>query len=73
MPSIDTRTLRMLTSAQRRYNDSLARQQAAIRLDEVETYLQHERQKRGLEPVTCDNGKVIAWVRTRPQQPTGDR
>jgi tetrahydromethanopterin S-methyltransferase subunit G len=57
---------------QRRYADSLARQAAEQRLDEVERRVENERVRRGLEPVVTDTGKVIAWVRTR-QQPKGGR
>jgi len=67
MPNIDLATLRRVAAMQRRYADGLARQQAERRLDELETALLHERQRRGLEPVTTDTGKVIAWVRTRSQ------
>jgi len=55
----------------RRYRDVLARQLAERRLDELETAVLHERERRGLQPVTTDTGKVIAWVHTRPQTPGG--
>jgi hypothetical protein len=56
---------------QRRYADALARQAAAQRLDQLDRHIQSERQRRGMEPVTTDTGKVIAWVHTRPQVPGG--
>jgi hypothetical protein len=71
MPSIDLATLRRVAAMQRRYADSLARQLAERRLDEVERHVQNERQRRGLQPVVTDTGKVIAWVRTRPQPQEG--
>ncbi len=71
MPSIDTATLRRLAAMQRRYADALARQVAAQRLDQLDRHIQSERQRRGMEPVTTDTGKVIAWVHTRPQTPGG--
>ncbi len=67
MPNIDRELWLRLIARQEKYNDVLARQQAERRLDELETALQHERQRRGLQPVTTDTGKVIAWVRTRSQ------
>ncbi len=71
MPSIDTRTVQRLIRSQRRYADVLARQLAERRLDEVEAHVHDERQRRGMEPVTTDTGKVIAWVHTRQQTPGG--
>jgi hypothetical protein len=71
MPSIDTRTVQRLIRSQRRYADSLARQLAEIRLDEVEAHVHDERQRRGLQPVTTDTGTIIAWVHTRQQTPGG--
>jgi hypothetical protein len=72
MPNLDRRTFLNLTRAQRKYNDTLARQQAERRLDELDAALDRERQRRGLKPITCDNGTIVAWVRTRPQSP-GER
>jgi len=72
MPNIDAGLLRRLATTQRRYRDVLARQIAEQRLDEVERRVQHERERRGMEPITTDTGAVIGWVRTRPQSP-GDR
>jgi hypothetical protein len=37
----------------------------------LDRHIQSERQRRGMEPVTTDTGKVIAWVHTRPQTPGG--
>ena len=67
MPSIDLGTLRKLAAMQRRYADALARQAAVQRLDEVEAHIQSERQRRGMAPITSDNGEVLGWVRTRSQ------
>jgi hypothetical protein len=67
MPNVDAATVRKLVAMQRRYADRLARQVAEQRLTDLETAVQHERQRRGMEPITTDTGKVIAWVRTRPQ------
>ncbi len=72
MPSIDLGTLRRVAAMQRRYADSLARQAAEQRLDEIERRVQNERQKRGMQPITTDTGKVLGWVHTRPQTP-GER
>ncbi len=72
MPNIDRGLWRRLIARQEKYNDVLARQVAERRLDELETALDHERQKRGMQPITCDNGTVLGWVRTRPQSP-GER
>jgi len=72
MPNIDRELWRRLIARQEKYRDVLARQQAERRLDELETALDRERQRRGLQPITTDSGKVIAWVRTR-QQPTGGK
>ncbi len=71
MPNVDLATLRKLAAMQRRYADSLARQAAEQRLNELDAALEHERQRRGLQPVTTDTGKVIAWVRTRQQPQEG--
>jgi hypothetical protein len=71
MPNIDRELWRRLTARQEKYRDVLARQQAERRLDELETVLDHERQRRGLQPVTTDTGKVIAWVRTQAPAPGG--
>ena len=71
MPNVDAATLRKLAAMQRRYADSLARQAAEQRLDDVERRVENERVRRGMEPVVTDTGKVIAWVRTRPQTPGG--
>ncbi len=71
MPNIDAATVRRLVAMQRRYADSLARQMAVQRLDEVERRVESERQRRGMQPVVTDTGKVIAWVHTRPQTPGG--
>ncbi len=71
MPSIDTATLRRLAAMQRRYADALARALAAQRLDEVEAHIQNERERRGMQPVTTDTGKIIRWVHTRQQTPGG--
>ncbi len=71
MPWIDKESLRKISATQERYRDVLARQQAAIRLDELEQYLQSERERRGLKPVVTDTGVTIAWVRTTPQVPGG--
>ena len=71
MPNIDLATLRRVAAMQRRYADSLARQAAEQRLTELETALEHERQRRGLEPVVTDTGRVIRWVRTRQQPQEG--
>ena len=65
MPSINIGLLRSLARTQEKYADVLARQIAEQRLDEVEAHVQHERERRGLQPVVTDTGKVIAWVRTR--------
>ena len=67
MPNIDLATLRRVAAMQRRYADSLARQAAEQRLTELETALDRERQRRGMQPITTDTGKIIRWVRTRPQ------
>ncbi len=45
-------------------NDRLAREQAEQRLDEIERNVMHERQRRGMQPVTQDDGTIIGWVRT---------
>ncbi len=71
MPWIDLETVRRVSATQRRYRDQLARQQAAIRLDELETALLHERERRGMAPVTNDDGTIIRWVHTRQQTPGG--
>ncbi len=71
MPSIDLGTLRKLAAMQRRYADSLARQQAERRLDELETALLHERQRRGMQPIMSDTGAVLGWVDTRQQPKEG--
>ena len=72
MPWIDKESLRKISATQDRYRDVLARQQAERRLNELETALEHERQRRGLKPITTDTGEVLGWVRTRPQAP-GER
>jgi hypothetical protein len=72
MPSIDTRTVQKLITTQRKYADVLARALVEQKLNELETALDHERQKRGLKPITNDDGTIIRWVRTRPQSP-GER
>jgi hypothetical protein len=71
MPNIDRGLWLRLIARQQKYADALARQAAVQRLDEVEAHIQSERQRRGMEPVTTDTGKVIAWVHTRPQSPGG--
>jgi L-amino acid N-acyltransferase YncA len=71
MANIDLATLRRVAAMQRRYADGLARQAAERRLDEIEAWLDAERQRRSLAPVTNDSGKVIGWTRTRPQVPGG--
>jgi hypothetical protein len=71
MPNIDRGLWRRLIARQEKYLDTLARQQAERRLDEVEAHVQNERERRGLQPVVTDTGKIIAWVRTRPQSPGG--
>ncbi len=71
MPNIDRELWLRLIARQEKYNDVLARQLAERRLDELDAALQHERQRRGLQPVTTDTGKVIAWVRTRQQPKEG--
>jgi hypothetical protein len=65
MPHIDNETARKVRGQLQRYNDVLARQIATQRLDELEAQLVEERQRRGLQPVTNDDGSVITWVRTR--------
>lgn len=72
MPSIDLETLRKVSAMQRRYADSLARQLAERRLNELETALDRERERRGMQPIMSDTGAVLGWVRTRPQTP-GER
>jgi outer membrane protein assembly factor BamD (BamD/ComL family) len=67
MPSIDLATLRRVAAMQRRYADSLARQAALARLDEVERRVQQERERRGMQPIMSDTGTVLGWVRTRSQ------
>ena len=71
MPNVDAATVRKLVAMQRRYADRLARQVAEQRLSDLDQYVLHERQRRGMEPVVTDTGKVIAWVHTRPQTPGG--
>ena len=71
MPNIDRGLWRRLIARQGKYNDVLARQQAERRLDELETALLHERQKRGMQPITNDDGTIIRWVHTRQQTPGG--
>ncbi len=55
----------------RRYRERLERDAAERRLDELETALQHERQRRGMQPITSDTGAILGWVDTRPQAPGG--
>jgi phenylalanine-4-hydroxylase len=71
MPNIDRELWRRLIARQEKYNDVLARQQAERRLDELEAALDRERQRRGLQPVTNDDGTIIRWVHTRQQTPGG--
>ena len=71
MPNIDLATVRKLAAMQRRYADSLARQAAERRLDELDAALQHERQRRGMAPIMSDDGAILGWVHTRPQTPGG--
>ena len=47
------------------YDDYMARDLAARKLDEIEARLVEERQRRCMAPVTTDTGAVIGWVRTR--------
>ncbi len=71
MPSIDLGTLRRVAAMQRRYADSLARQAAEQRLSELDRYVESERERRGMQPIVSDTGKVIAWVHTRQQPKEG--
>jgi len=48
-----------------------ARDLAQRKLAEMEAWIDAERQRRGLAPVTNDSGKIIGWTRTRPQYPGG--
>ncbi len=72
MPSINIGLLRSLARTQEKYNDVLARQLAERRLNELETALEHERERRGMKPIMSDTGAILGWVRTRPQTP-GER
>jgi len=71
MPSIDARTVQKLIRTQRKYADVLARALVEQRLKELETALDHERQKRGMQPITNDDGTIIRWVDTRQQPQKG--
>ncbi len=71
MPSINIGLLRSLARTQEKYADVLARQLAVQRLDELDAALDRERQRRGLQPITNDDGTVIRWVHTRQQTPGG--
>ena len=73
MPWIDPETLRKVSATQRRYRDHLARAQAEQRLDALETALDRERERRGMAPVTNDDGTIIRWVHTRQQPQKGRR
>jgi hypothetical protein len=69
MPNIDEAILRRVIATQRRYRDVLARQQAEIRLDEVETRIASTQQARGYRPMTDDSGRVLRWVDCNPPAP----
>ncbi len=71
MPSIDRETLQKLTTAQRRYSDTLARQVAEQRLNDLDAHVLHERERRGMKPIMSDTGAILGWVRTRPQPQEG--
>ncbi len=69
MPWIDKESLRKISATQQRYSDSLARQLAAQRLDEVEGRIAATQQARGYRPMTDDTGRVIRWVDCNPVAP----
>ena len=71
MPSIDARTVQKLIRTQRKYADVLARALVEQKLNDLETALLHERQRRGMQPITNDDGTIIRWVHTRQQTPGG--
>ena len=64
MPYVDKEQLKHITRTYETYNDVLARQVAAQRLDELEASIIADRQSRGYQPVRDGDGHVIRWVPT---------
>lgn len=65
MPWIDKGTAKWAADRLEQYRDEQARQDAAQRLDELEASIIADRQRRGYQPVTDGDGRVVRWVPTR--------
>jgi hypothetical protein len=69
MPWIGDDLLKRITRRYEANADTLARQQAEQRLDDIEARLNARQQARGYRPATDEHGNIVRWVDCNPPAP----